>query len=158
MQHEQSDIGHSCKSESAENTLHCSSPLFSSSNLYSPPSQPLELLAHKRATATGCSWMRRCSMHLQQSRHLSKQQRHHEPKEESNGGVTIHEQGWVAFIKQTERGAQGLLRKRQHAIRGNVISLPLRKRGTGPRSGRWSAHCEEICLFILMKKSCKAEC
>lgn len=30
MQDEISDIGHSCKSDSAENTLHCSSPLFSS--------------------------------------------------------------------------------------------------------------------------------
>ena len=74
------------------------------------PSQPPQPATW--AAATQSSYSHRLFMNgemlyasslLQQSWHLSKQQRHHEPKGESNGGVTIHGQQGKCSFHQTNR-------------------------------------------------------
>jgi len=171
MQDEPSDIGHSYKSESAENTSHCSSPLFSSSNLHSLPSQPLELLPHKAATATGCSWMGRCSMHLhffsragifQSSKGITSQR-----GKATGVSPFMGNRASVAFIKQTERGTQGLrgiidyrwIVTNYHPR--NSLSFAIKESEAqvgGQDSGQWSTNLWRSLILSWWKRSCKAGC
>jgi len=101
MQDEPSDIDHSCKSDSAENTLHSSSPLFPS--LYS-----LLSCCHTER-ATNHKLLMDEKMLFASSAKLASHKAAKPSRAKGRKRWMCHHQ-WagVAFIKQTERETQGL--------------------------------------------------
>jgi len=154
MQDETSDIGHSCKSDSAENTLHCSSPLFSS--LYS-----LLSCCHTERATNHKLLMDEKMLFASSAKLASLKAAKPSRAKGRKRWMCHHPWASVAFIKQTEREIQGLKgitdqRRDKSPSQGKELFFAIKEEKHGSEVGSHGAPIVKKLHFYLDERSCKA--